>query len=336
MRSLETKTVLIVEDEVGTRNLIARHLRRKGMEVTAVESGEAVLMDATRRTVAYDVVISDVHLPGMSGLDLATLILAGNARQPIVLITGDPDEALAREALSRGPVGYLLKPFEMSELEVAVQQAVERLKLGGATLPEADTAGRVPLRWLDIVDQQSYAGKGHARRVARVAMALAEAARSIEARLEVGELVVAAWSHELGRLSNDASDPVVVATEGARMLSELGCAAGVVEGVRHMHERYDGTGGPSRLAGEVIPAASQILAVADSLDHYAAAWLHAGKGAAEAVDRALGLVHVQSGGVFSPEVVKAAQAQHHRIVTICGEALSKAAGEDEAPAAGVA
>ena len=321
--SLETRTVLIVEDDVATRSFIARQLRRKGMEVTAVGSAEEVLVEASRRSVAFDVVVSDVHLPGMSGLDLATLVLAANPRQPIVLITGDPDAALAREALSRGPVGYLLKPFEIDDLAAAVEKALKRLAPGPVSqLPEAEVTGRVPLQWLDLVDQQSYAGKGHARRVARVAMAIAEAARSIEERLEVGELVVAAWSHELGRLSEQASDPVVVAVEGARLLSELGCATGVVEGVRHMHERHDGTGGPEGRAADEIPPISQVLAVADSVEHYAAAWLHAGKGPAEAVERALGLVQVQRGTVFTPEVVDAALRQRHRFVTICGEARS--------------
>jgi response regulator RpfG family c-di-GMP phosphodiesterase len=112
------------------------------------------------------------------------------------------------------------------------------------------------------------------------------------------------------------------------MLTELDCTAGVVEGVRHMHERYDGTGGPDRLRGEGIPPIAQVLAVADSLEHYAAAWVHAGRDAAEAMERALGLVRVQRGTVFSPEVVDAAMRQRHRIVGIYTETRDVEQGDD--------
>jgi HD-GYP domain-containing protein (c-di-GMP phosphodiesterase class II) len=263
----------------------------------------------------------------MTGLDLAATLLELHPGQPIVLMTGDPGEALAREALSRGPVGYLLKPFALEALEAAVEQAVAKQLPAPASLPEADSPGRVPLQWLDVVDARSYAGKGHARRVARIAMALVETARTVEERLQVGDLVVAGWSHELGRLRIEDSDPVKLAVAGAEMLLELGCSAGVVEGVRHMHERYDGTGGPARQKAEAIPAISQVLAVADSLEHYAAAWVHAGREAGEAMERSLGLMRVQRGTVFSPEVVDAAMRQRHRIVGIYVEAHEVVQGD---------
>jgi len=319
--NVQNRRALLVEDDAATRSVIARHLRRSGLDVTAVESGEQVLLDAGRDGV-YDVVISDVHLPGMSGLDLASLILSRNPNQPIVLVTGDPDEALAREALARGPISYLLKPFEMFELDAAVKQALVRQDLarGWGMLPAPGDAGRVPDSWLELVDQRSYAGPGHARRVGRIALALAELAPGTAGTLDVGELLVAAWSHELGRLSGDAADPVRVSGEGARLLGELGCAAGVVDGVRHIHERWDGTGGPGGRSAAAIPAVSLFLAVADSIDHYVSAWTQAGKDPAEAVDRALGLIRVQRGTVFSPEVADASVRQRSRLVGICGEA----------------
>src|SRR5688572_28802877 len=228
--SLETKTVLVVEDDDATRALVARRLRRCGMQVTEASSAEDVPMET-----AFDVVVSDVHLPGMTGLDLATALLEQHPGQPIVLMTGDPDEALSRDALSRGPVGFLLKPFALESLESAVEQTVALQAPAPTSLPEAESPGRVPLEWLDVVDERSYAGKGHARRVARIAMALVESARAVEARLQVGDLVVAAWSHELGRLMGEESDPVKLAVAGARRLAELQCSVGVVDGVRHMH-----------------------------------------------------------------------------------------------------
>lgn len=328
------KRALLVEDDAATRKLIATHLRRSGLEVTALESAEQVLIEAARRDVGYDVVVSDVHLPGMSGLDLASLILSRNPAQPIVLITGDPDAALAREALSRGPVSYLLKPFEMFELDAAVNQALVRHAVTRIRdeQPSETAAGRIPQGWLDQVDQRSYAGPGHARRVGQLALAIVEAAPELERQLEVGELLVAAWSHELGRISGEASDPVEMVLEGARLLAEQGCAPGVVEGVRHVHERYDGSGGPRGLASRTIPVISQILSVADSIEHYMSAWLQAGKPPTEAVERALGLVRVQSGTVFAPAVVDAVMRQASRVLSICGSPHGRTARLDSAAA----
>lgn len=311
------QTALLVEDDAATRALIERQLQRAGLDVLAVESGERALQEAAHRYASFDVVILDVHLPGMSGLELASLIQARRPEQPIVVITGDPDPRLAREALARGPVSYLLKPFEMSELLAAAARALASRKVGeaGGTAPASKG-------WLDLVEQ-SYMGSAHARRVGRVALALAEALPGVTSRLEVSDLLVAAWSHELGRRGADG-DPVTVASEGAKMLKELGSSAKVVSAVGALAERYDGTGGPAGLSGEAIPLISQLVAVADALEHYTSASLGRHSSPAEAVDRGLSLLRAQRGTVFRPEVVDTACRQRARLITICAD--SQAAG----------
>jgi two-component system, response regulator RpfG len=309
------QSALLVEDDSTTRALIARQLQRSGLDVLAVESGERVLTDAADRYASFDLVILDIHLPGMSGLELASLIQARRPQQPIVVITGDPDPRLAREALARGPVSYLLKPFEMSQLLAAASQALA----GRRPSAEAGAGGTEPAAkgWLDLVEQ-SYLGSAHARRVGRVALALAEALPGLTSRLDVSDLLVAAWSHELGR-HGAAGDPVMIASEGAKMLSALGSSARVVSAVRALAERYDGTGGPAGLAGDEIPLISQLVAVADALEHYAAAGRGAATGPADAVDRGLSLLKAQRGTVFRPEVVDTACRQRARLITICAD-----------------
>ena len=311
------KSVLLVEDDAATRALIARQLRSSGVDVLALESGERVLREAADRYTSFDVVILDIHLPGMSGLELASLIQARRPGQPIVVITGDPDPRLAREALSRGPVSYLLKPFEMTELLGAVERALTR---SAAVSEEAAPPRPAAKGWLDLVEQ-SYMGSAHARRVGRVALALAEALPGIASRLVIGDLLIAAWSHELGRHGADG-DPVTIASEGARMLSDLGSSARVVAAVRALAERYDGTGGPAGLAGDDIPLIAQLVAVADALEHYAAASLFEGASPSQAVDRGLSLIKAQRGTVFRPEIVDIAGRQRTRLITICADPQS--------------
>jgi response regulator RpfG family c-di-GMP phosphodiesterase len=316
------RSVLVVDDDVATRALIARQLRRAGLEVLAVESGERVLVEAPDRYTSFDVVILDVHLPGMSGLDLASLIQARRPTQPIVLITGDSDPRLAREALARGPVSFLLKPFEMYELQAAVNQALVRRDLERGAEDGAEETPTSDGGWLDVVET-AYMGSPHARRVGRLALALAEALPDVESRMVVGELLVTAWAHELER---DAAggDPVNVAVESARRLAGLGCTPSVVEAVRHLAERHDGSGGPDRLAGDAIPLMSQMVAVADTLEQYVFATLKGDATAAESVDRALGLLSAQRGTLFRPEVVDAARQQRQRLIAICEDAAKDA------------
>lgn len=320
------RSVLLVEDDIATRGMIARHLRNSGYEVTQVESAEEVIFAATRDGRRFDVVISDVHLPGTSGIDLASYLLMKEPAQAILLITGDPDEALARDALSRGPVSYLLKPFELFELDAALRQALMRHAAPAAesTLADRDLAaaasGTVLDDWVRFVDERSYAGAGHAERVARLATTLAECLGDVAFELSPSDLALAARMHELGRLSGPAVDPVSTAVRGAEMLADAGFPAPIVRAVRHLHERWDGTGGPAALSASRIPAASQVLAAADALDHYCSAWLQAGTRPSDAMERALGLVVAQQGALFSPLVVGAVQRQRGELGGILAEA----------------
>jgi len=312
-------SVLLVEDDAATRGMIARHLRNTGCDVTAVESAEQVIFEVDRQSRRFDVVISDVHLPGTSGIDLASFLLVRNPTQPVVLITGDPDEALARDALSRGPVSYLLKPFELFELDATLRQAVMRNAPAQPSAPapvhgeEKETTGGIPEDWLRFVDERSYAGAGHADRVAKLTVALAACLPDVALEVTAAELALAARMHELGRLNGATADPTEMAMKGAKMLEEAGFPAAVVVAVRHLHEKWDGTGGPDRLSASRIPPASQVLSAADSLDHYCSAWLQAGMKPLDAVDRAISLVVAQQGSVFSPLVVGAVHRERAAI-----------------------
>jgi response regulator RpfG family c-di-GMP phosphodiesterase len=322
MSGTRIPTVLLVEDDAATRGMIARHLRTSGYEVTPVESAEKVIFEIDTQARTFDVVISDVHLPGASGIDLASYLLVKNPLQPVVLITGDPDEALARDALSRGPVSYLLKPFELFELDAALRQAVMRNSPAQATphAPAEEEArvpgGGIPEDWLRFVDERSYAGPGHAERVAKVAVSLAACLPEFSMELTAAELALAARMHELGRLSGPTSDPTEMALQGAKKLEEAGFPPAVIDAVRHLHERWDGTGGPDRLSASRIPPASQVLSAADSLDHYCSAWMQAGMKPLDAVDRAVSLVVAQQGSLFSPLVVGAVHRERAAIRTV--------------------
>jgi DNA-binding response OmpR family regulator len=113
------KRILIVEDDAGVRRLMRAHFEKNGFAVEYAMAAEEVASDET-----YDVVLTDVNLPGESGVDLARRIRAHQPDQPVVFMTGDVDAALAHRALRTGAAGYLTKPFELRELDAVISKAV--------------------------------------------------------------------------------------------------------------------------------------------------------------------------------------------------------------------
>jgi putative two-component system response regulator len=313
-------TVLLVEDHAATQSVLVTYLERAGFRVTAVGSAENVPGARERHGRPFDVVVSDVHLPGMSGIELASLLLAATPGQPIVLITGDPDEALAREALSRGPVNYLLKPFKLFELEAAIRNMlvaqIQRTQEPPPARKPAVIGGVIPSDWLKWVDDRSYAGAGHFGRLTRLVELLIPALP--ELNLDREDLLFAAECHEVGLMSGPVSDPIELAYRGSDLLKDFGASQNVVRIVRHMHERWDGTGGPDELRRDAIPAGSRVLSVIDAIDHYAIAWIQAGLEPVEAVTRAIGLVIAQQGSLFDHAVVRAVSQEREAIRRICG------------------
>ncbi|MBI4410485.1 MAG: response regulator [Gemmatimonadetes bacterium] len=308
-----TRRILLVEDDARVRGMVARHLRRAGYEVIEALSAEEVLLELHRQ-MTFDVVLTDIHLPGLTGIELARLVLARSPLQPVIIITGDTDEGLAREALSHGAVGYLVKPFELFELDAAIGQALSRTDLLEATQalaraevghPQARSAGVIPAGWLRLADERSGAGLGHGYRVARVLGVLASGLPADVSHAERNALDLAARAHELGRLLGPPPGPVELACRSAQFLADLGVPADVVRVVRHLHEHWDGTGGPDRLAGNAIPLGSCVLAVADALDHQAATRASVGREPDQAAAAAIDVVLALEGTAFHPAVTRA-------------------------------
>ncbi len=133
-----SETILIVEDEEGLRRAYARALEATGFEVRQARDGvEAV---QALREERFDVVVSDIAMPGMTGLDLLRFAREGDLDVPVVLVTGNPTLESAVQALEHGALRYLIKPVDAAELVGAVRRA--------ATLGRIARAKREALRHL--------------------------------------------------------------------------------------------------------------------------------------------------------------------------------------------
>jgi len=115
------KRILVVDDEEKLRRVIELHLLSAGFEVDKARSAE----DALKLVDRADMVITDLRLPSMDGLQLLSLIRRQNAQAPVVVMTAFGTVENAVEAMKSGATDFLLKPFSLDHLTAVVQKALE-------------------------------------------------------------------------------------------------------------------------------------------------------------------------------------------------------------------
>jgi len=119
--------LLIVEDYETLREILAHRFGRAGIPVVTAQSGEEALAKIDR--AAFDVALFDLHLPGMSGLDLLAKFKEAQPDAEVLLLTAHGSIETAIAAMRRGAYDYLTKPFQLPELEIHVQKAYEKVRL---------------------------------------------------------------------------------------------------------------------------------------------------------------------------------------------------------------
>jgi len=119
--------LLIVDDDEDLRRTLARRFERQGMSVAEAASGEEAVALAARNR--YDVALLDLHLPGMTGIDVLAQLKESQPELEALLLTAHGSIETAIQALERGAYDYLTKPFGLSELEIHIQKAYEKVQL---------------------------------------------------------------------------------------------------------------------------------------------------------------------------------------------------------------
>jgi DNA-binding NtrC family response regulator len=118
--------ILVVDDDPGIRDLLAEYFTSEGYTATtAVDGSEA--LEALRRDPRM-LVLLDVGLPGMSGVEVLQHIRQDHPGASVIMITGNQDLELARRAVGLGAVDYVFKPFDSERLERALAAAVQAMR----------------------------------------------------------------------------------------------------------------------------------------------------------------------------------------------------------------
>jgi two-component system, NtrC family, response regulator AtoC len=119
--------VLVVDDDDGVRFTLRSVIAEHGHEVLEATSGAAGL-EALKKT-DVDAVITDLAMPGMSGLELLALLVARDPSVPVVLITAHGSERVAVEAMRSGAYDYIAKPFDIDDVTAVIERALETRRL---------------------------------------------------------------------------------------------------------------------------------------------------------------------------------------------------------------
>lgn len=118
------RAVLVVEDEQPMRTMLEDNLEFDGYRVTAVGTGEEALSEIERR--GYSLVLLDVMLPGMNGLDVCRRLRSRGTRVPVIMLTARSQESDRVTGLDVGADDYVSKPFSVRELLARVRAQVRR------------------------------------------------------------------------------------------------------------------------------------------------------------------------------------------------------------------
>ncbi len=327
-------TVLVVDDEEPIRNALRKYLKQQQFEVYAAGSADEALQQLRMHKIAL--MLSDIRMPGTSGVDLVPQALEIEPDLAILMLTAVNDATSAALCMQRGAMDYLTKPIELADLGRAVQRALKRREMQlesrhlnqwlkeEVTTRTAEVARqqhrmeRISTATLEALVNALEAKdpylRGHSARVAdlsaNVAMELALPEEEVERVRMAGRL------HDLGKIgTRDAvvnKEGPLTAEEfehvkqhviiGAQILAPLVHLGDIVQMVKSHHERFDGTGYPDGLRGQEIPEGGRVIAAAEVYDALTTSRPYQEKMTPEqAVERMADL----SGTVLDPKVYEA-------------------------------
>jgi len=277
-------TVLVIDDELVIRELVMEILESAGHDVTGADSAERAL--ALLDTNEFDLVVSDVVMPGLSGIELLEAVNAHRASLPVVLVTGAGTYDTLSQALMRGAAGLVTKPFAHKDLQAAVADALERATRSRDELRERLLAPTLASALANAIEARDEYLHGHCERLASLAVRMAELHGLAPDETETIRL--GAILHDVGKIgipdsvllkpsTLDEEERRIIETHpeiGDKLLEPLDLLAGARPIVRHHHERWNGLGYPDGLAGEEIPLGARIVAVADAIEVMSARQLY--------------------------------------------------------------
>lgn len=286
----QRETLLIVDDEVAIRKLLRRKLSGEVYQCEEADTAVQALNMLANSPIAL--VMLDIKMPGKSGIELLPEIKSGYPDTAVIMATAVNDINVAVECLKQGADDYVCKPFNLDEVSLAVQRALEKrsLKLEIREYQQyleervEEQTGEIKKLFLGAIEalvsaleaKDRYTG-GHSRRVTKIALALGN-----ELGLSVKDMEDLRWGsllHDIGKIgihqviqnkpdkltSEEYEHIMTHAHVGAYIVKPM-VNGKISEMIEHHHDHYDGSGVHQVIAGNDIPLGARIIAVADAFD----------------------------------------------------------------------
>jgi response regulator RpfG family c-di-GMP phosphodiesterase len=295
-----TLRVLIVDDEASVRKVMAAVLAQLGISCETAAGGEEALR--VLETHPIDAVISDLQMPGMSGMELLAKVRQSYPQLVFLVVTGVDDIRVGIQAMRQGADDYLVKPLQVDANIVLasltralhvkrLEQEVENYRHHLEEIVAEQTQQlREALRQIErsydhtlevlgaAIDLRDSPTAGHSRRVFLYSIEIAKAMGGLENQMR--NIAMGAWLHDIGKLA--IPDAILLkpgpltdeerenmqrhAQIGYDLVKGIPFLADAAEIIFAHHERCDGSGYPRGLKTEETPVGARIFAVADTFD----------------------------------------------------------------------
>ena len=322
---------LVVDDEPRLRQVLLHLMRNDGFRCFEACNGVEAIEVLERQ--AIPLVLSDMRMPRMDGIELLKKVRQRWPDTAVVMITAVSEVETAVSCLSMGAMDYLTKPFHLEEVRARVSQALEKRRLILENRSYQDSLERRVAAQAKRLEELFLGGvqtlaealeakdaytRGHSVRVGRYARVIArslgldeETVRQIELGGNVHDIGKIGVREEVLRKAGNLTEeeyehirnhPAVGWRILAPLMSDVPIALNVV---RSHHERVDGSGFPDGLRGDQIPLEARIVAVADALDAMTSGRPYRDD---HGLDAALEEIERHCGAQFDVRVVLAAKA----------------------------
>ncbi len=328
------QNILVVDDDRPTCVILSKWLEREGFGCQVAFSGDEALQKLAEES--YALLVSDIEMPGISGIDLLSKVKEYYEDLAVIMVTGLDDREIATQTLELGAFGYVIKPFERNELLINVANALRLRRLEMENRRHRDNLERKVLeRTAELRAAQAKVRKSSEETIMRLAKAAefrddetaqhtvrmshycGQIAEKTGFSAEQCDLIrMASALHDVGKigtpdnillkpgaLTSEEFDIIKQHTDiGYRILSssdsELLDMAATIAWTHH--EKYDGSGYPRGLVGDAIPVEGRIAAVCDVFDALTTNRVYK---KAFSVEKAVDILEESKGKHFDPHIL---------------------------------
>ncbi|MCK5163836.1 MAG: response regulator [Desulfobacula sp.] len=274
-------SILIVDDEPSIRLLFEKAMKTAGYDCKVTEDGEQALLAMSQ--TYFDVVITDIDMPGMSGIELSQKILE-TYLSDVIVMTGKVKSYHYDEMINLGASDFVEKPFSVQELILRVNRVLKERRLKKEA---KDSHEELKQAYIDSIHRLVMASEFKDEDTGDHIVRIGEYSRLMAQKLglpykKIENIYYTAPMHDVGKIG--IPDKIMLkpgkltrkefgimkthTTIGAKLLSRS--KSGILKMAKEIalchHEKYNGHGYPKQLSGEDIPISGRIVAIADTFD----------------------------------------------------------------------